>query len=74
MRSNKIILESLRGTTCDVGEIIGRVPIIIIVDMRCPSVIKIGFNDCGYVPGILIRGHTMFEIIKIRFIILELFQ
>ena len=41
---------------------------IIITDMRCPGFIKIGFNYCEHVPGILIRGHTMFGVIRIKFI------
>ena len=48
-------------------EIIGSIPRIDIADIRCPGVIIIGFNDCGFDPGISIRGHTLFRIIKIRF-------
>ena len=35
--------------------------------MRCPGVIKIGLNDYVHVMRILVRGHMVCEIIKIRF-------
>ena len=38
------------------------------MDIRCPDVIKIGFDDDGIVSENLTRGHTMSRVIKITII------